>query len=323
MESPEKKICALCGNEIQENDNTIECTKCGKLYHKKCWEKSNGCINNDCKENSNNSEINNEAEQLLFCPNCGTSVTGKQNFCPNCGAKLELQQSDYHNINIKNLSKKYKLFPITIFAMIFVIGIFGYFMYQYYYTQNEIKTIEKLLLNKNYYKASEMCNAFLEKKKNKKIEKLLAEAKDGMKQEYIDSAKLFCDVVLDSSATLESIGNQITNDWHSYIFDSFSSYYSIDNAVSSALEEKSEDVSNVKNNKAKIDNLYITLKNLPYDDSELVEIRNAVKDLYTAYDDFYNFVLNPSGSYISFVQEFSNKDEEVSKSIDILNTSLK
>lgn len=45
------KICEICKNIIEENDEIISCPDCGREFHKKCWRLTGKCcVNEECRQ---------------------------------------------------------------------------------------------------------------------------------------------------------------------------------------------------------------------------------------------------------------------------------
>ena len=55
METIEKKVCAICKQEIQSESDATVCDKCGTTYHKTCLTNVGRCIHCKPNQESNNS----------------------------------------------------------------------------------------------------------------------------------------------------------------------------------------------------------------------------------------------------------------------------
>ncbi len=221
-------------------------------------------------------------EEQLFCPECGTSF---KKLCPNCKTELQEGQAFCPSCGEKT-------------------GALG--------IATPTSSIEEF--NQNIVNNGTKAN------KKKKIISiigiiLLISAVvsyfvfQNMKvSEYKENAKTFCSTVLSSAANLEDIGNEIQGEWHDYIYDRWSIYDSIDEAVAGALSNMSSEISTAKSQKIVIDALYSKLKKPANDSDELEEICEAVKTLYDEYEDMYDCVTDPSGNYNSFKSNFSSCD---------------
>ena len=229
------------------------------------------------------------------CPNCQALLTEEQNFCPECGAsykklctncKTELQEGQAFcpSCGQKNIDE----------------------------IAQATSSIEQF--NQNIINNGTKAN------KKKKILSVIGIVLvvaavisyfvfQNMKvSEYKKNAKTFCSTVLSSAANLEGIGNEIKSEWHDYIYDRWSIYDSIDEAVAGALSNKSDEIAKAKTEKRIIDVLYSKLKKPVNKSDEIEELCEAVKVLYDEYEDFYDCVTNPSGNYNSFKREFGELD---------------
>ena len=55
---------------------------------------------------------------------------------------------------------------------------------------------------------------------------------------------------------------------------------------------------------------------------DVVEIRDAVKEAYTAYEDLYNCVIDVKGNYRTYTENFSDFDTQASKALRALDALL-
>ena len=220
-------------------------------------------------------------EEQNFCPECGTSY---KKICPNCKTELQEGQAFCPSCGQKNTGEIVQ-------------------------ATSSIEQFNQNIIN-NGTKAN----------KKKKILSVIGIVLvvaavisyfvfQNMKvSEYKENAKTFCTTVLSSAANLEGIGNEIQSEWHDYIYDRWSIYDSIDEAVAGALSNKSDEITKAKTEKIIIDGLYSKLKKPVNKSDEIEELCEAVKVLYDEYEDFYDCVTNPSGNYNSFKSEFGELD---------------
>ncbi len=220
-------------------------------------------------------------EDQIFCPECGASF---KKLCPNCKSELQEGQAFCPSCGQKNTDE----------------------------IAQATSSIEQF--NQNIINNGTKAN------KKKKILSVIGIVIivatiisyfvfQNMKvSEYKENAKTFCSTVLSSAANLEGIGNEIQSEWHDYIYDRWSIYDSIDEAVAGALSNKSDEISKAKTEKIIIDGLYSKLKKPVNKSDEIEELCEAVKVLYDEYEDFYDCVTNPSGNYNSFKSEFGKLD---------------
>ena len=106
-----------------------------------------------------------------------------------------------------------------------------------------------------------------------------------------DKTTEFYDAVVESQTCLDEIGDDIYSYWYDAVYkDKY--YGSIDVAIASALSDNSDSVDFVKENETKIQSLYKEVR-----DSEL---KGEIKAVMSAYSEYYEFVMNVSGSFKSY-----------------------
>lgn len=103
------KICPVCKQEFQENEDVVFCPDCGTAHHRACWQQNNSCFFNDEHLKGNNETTNEVVErreaqlysdehpndnhihpqgnqpELVICPVCGTYNKKEMRLCMNCG----------------------------------------------------------------------------------------------------------------------------------------------------------------------------------------------------------------------------------------------
>lgn len=146
-------------------------------------------------------------------------------------------------------------------------------------------------------------------------------------EEYRSHVKELEVEVLASSANLEGIGNAINSSWHEYVFGSKryngETLTSIDDAVETAQAEQSANITKAKTQSASIDALYSKVKIAPdSNDKEIAAIVADAKQFYSAYQDFYDTVIDVSGNYSTWSKNFSDTDSAVSKAYKQLKIDL-
>ena len=330
MENYIGKNCPFCNAEITESDAVKICGACGVAHHETCWNNNQGCTTLDCPEHNHQAQpvaveepvqnIESQPEvvanvcancgapmsdaqafcqscgtpkavapQPVVCGNCGTAVAQGQTFCAKCGNNVAMAVEsnvnaaiNQFNANVNNAKKKNKALPIIIAIVIAFTAIFG------------------------------IIGASV--------------AKEQRIEAYIEDANSFYDKVLSSGVTMENIGNEIQTSWRAYVKSTYyngKKYYSVDSAVAAALSHESSSVSTVENADSTIKSLYNKLLNVPdTSDPHLIEIRDAVKDAYQAYQDMYDCVLSPSGNYTSWTSEFGDVDDELADCVGELREAL-
>lgn len=87
MEENVSELCPICGREFKEDDDVKICDKCKTKYHQACWDKNDGCMNEQCRkidsDNTNADEC--KAHDTNKCKKCGHDLEQGRRFCSNCG----------------------------------------------------------------------------------------------------------------------------------------------------------------------------------------------------------------------------------------------
>ncbi len=307
MKSHIGKICPYCKTEIKEGDAVKVCPACDIPHHESCWEENGGCTTFGCSgqryevQGTNPTDVCKNCGAELgdgqafcpkcgtpkggtennFCSNCGTKLQDGQQFCPNCGQKVGLAvdarvSNAISQYNAGVVSKKKKAKALPI-----VIGLAA------------IAVIAVGLVISNLVGAM-------------KPEEAIAA--------YKESAAEFCSIVLSDATLLENIGNAEIGYWRDYINDN--RYGSIEMAVLVAQIDNADAISAVEGNYDRITMAYKELLKLPKGaGSELEAIKDAVEEVYAAYADFYDTVMNVKGTYSTFSAIFLDADDEVFSAI--------
>ncbi len=69
----EEHICKMCPEKFSIGDDIILCEKCGNYFHKKCWDRNEGCNQLGCKG------------ETKSCPTCGSEIKKTALKCWHCG----------------------------------------------------------------------------------------------------------------------------------------------------------------------------------------------------------------------------------------------
>ena len=108
----------------------------------------------------------------------------------------------------------------------------------------------------------------------------------------------FYDKVSEAQELLEIVGDDIYDNWHAAIYDDeFND--DIDLAVSMAQIDNADNIDRLEELDEEISELFRDIKDSKHSD--------LIKDVMYAYDDYYELVVNVSGSF----NDFSDKNEDL------------
>ena len=289
----EKDICMFCDEEIEEGDK-VECKKCKSVYHKTCFDElQHVCM--ECGEDSDlnekelkesnlnenityvNSSLNqNEQEQITqqnsnknYCTKCGEIINEGQLFCGKCGAKIENQEVNQRQKSDEKVNKGTK----SKSKKKYIIGIISV----------AIIIVVAILINNS----------------------IEAEKQAEARNEYLESVKTYETVLLISGINLEDIADTTQKYWHENIFENKHGS-DINEAIQSAFDDKSSQISKAREYDENIKELYTKLKDIPEGSEDLSNLLNIVTNSYNSYTDFYDLAMYPEGNYTQY-SENNNK----------------
>jgi len=149
-------ICSICLKQIKRSYTSFTCELCGRVYHKKCWVKNNGCISKFCPnnpQNLSNTIVNigemtidqfqsflymskNKSENIL-CSKCYKLNDNNSIYCKYCGQILlkekkeltteTLEKEFFQKLEGKIRKRKRKILTLVFFT--FLIGIIVFISY--------------------------------------------------------------------------------------------------------------------------------------------------------------------------------------------------
>ena len=212
--------------------------------------------------------------QKKVCSKCGAELKEDQTFCIQCGqmaGAAPVEVNPAIDEFNQNIAVQKKTSPLALKLILIIVGVLAII----------IATSSVFIVRQNKIK------------------------------QYEKDAQTFCATVLTAAVNLEDIGNEIEDEWHDYIYDSWSIYDSIDEAVAGALYNMSDEIDTAEKQKEEIDRLYSTLKKPVGNSYEMRELCEAVKTLYDEYEEMYYCVTDPSGNYNTFKTNFGECDTEV------------
>ena len=124
------------------------------------------------------------------------------------------------------------------------------------------------------------------------------------------NAQKFEDCVSEASVNIEDVGDELLDNWYDYVYDRWSYYDSPDDVIESTMSYMSYEVDLAKEQREEIEEIYSKLK-APNGDAKYKELVRLAEDFYNAYIEFYDFVIDPSGSYTSYSSGYSDLKDEL------------
>ncbi len=113
----------------------------------------------------------------------------------------------------------------------------------------------------------------------------------GSSSSSLNDEKRFCELVSESQALLDDVADTIYSNWYDAIYNKkFSS--NINKAIASALSTHSSDIKTIKSNDTEIKSLYQNIRDGKCSDE--------VKEVMQSYNDYYELVINVSGSFNTY-----------------------
>ena len=135
----------------------------------------------------------------------------------------------------------------------------------------------------------------------------------GGKNSEMEKITTFYETVKESQDCLDAVADDIYSYWYDAIYkDKY--YGSIDLAISYALDDNKENLDTIEANELIIKPLYKEIR-----DSELSE---EIKAVMSAYSDYYEFVVNVSGSFNSFKDSKETLKKALASSLKDLSLEL-
>ena len=104
------------------------------------------------------------------------------------------------------------------------------------------------------------------------------------------SAEEFYELVLETQKLLDNYADDIYGCWYDYVYED--EYSSVNSALNDAYRENIDNINVIKSNNEKIKELYQNAKE--------GDLNSEVKKVMQAYNDYYSFVMEVSGSFNSF-----------------------
>ena len=122
----------------------------------------------------------------------------------------------------------------------------------------------------------------------------------------------FYNLVSDTQELLDEYADDIYSCWYDYIYED--EYSSVDSAILSAMIRNSDNIDIIEANNEQIKELYKTAKD--------GKLESEIKDVMQAYNDYYAFVMEVSGSFNSFSASKETLKKELSSALKNLEFEL-
>lgn len=123
----------------------------------------------------------------------------------------------------------------------------------------------------------------------------------------------FYDLVSETQELLDIVADDIYSNWYDCIYkDKFSE--SIDVAIASAMLDNQDNLDKIEENNANIKKLYKEVKD--------GDLENEVKEVMQAYNEYYSFVVEVSGSFNSFSANKENLKKALATALKNLDMEL-
>ena len=122
----------------------------------------------------------------------------------------------------------------------------------------------------------------------------------------------FYNAVVKSQELLDIVADDIYRNWYDYIYED--AYSSIDMAILYAQIDNAENLEAIEANETTIHDLYKKAK-----DSDL---EDEVKEVMSAYSDYYEFVVNVSGSFETYRRDKETYKKALASALKKLSLEL-
>ena len=135
----------------------------------------------------------------------------------------------------------------------------------------------------------------------------------GSQGDRLEKEKEFCDLVEQTQELLDDIADTIYSNWHGAIYDD-EFYGDINRAIAAAVVAHQEDLDVIEQNDVRIKELYQSVRE--------GDLSTECKAIMQCYNDYYEFVVNVSGSFNSFSADKETLKKALASAIRNLNMEL-
>lgn len=132
-------------------------------------------------------------------------------------------------------------------------------------------------------------------------------------------AKQIYDVMNDTSDLLDDVADEVYSCWYGYVYEK--EYKSVDAALLDAYVNEADTINKIKANDVLIEDLLKQLKDKNYKNKN-ENAYNSMLDAYDSYKEYYEFVINVSGSFNSYSAKKEELKKEVKSYLNKFNRNL-
>lgn len=157
----------------------------------------------------------------------------------------------------------------------------------------------------------------INKAKKEEQEQKEIQIKNKIEDFYNSSSSLHLLMLFNDNDLIE-IRNKISENWFNCIY--YNKYKNPNDAINKALENKKENVNNIEHRTKSINDEYKNIQSYPKECKHCGEVKTAIEEAYIAYNNYYNTVMNFSGSYDDFLNKFQSAHNDYTSKLKNLDT---
>lgn len=135
-----------------------------------------------------------------------------------------------------------------------------------------------------------------------------SQAKEAEEAAQLKELRAFYDTVCNSQKILDRLADAIYQEWYGAVFSQFGSVSSV---VSNVHKKNKDDFEKAEQLDKEIQSLFITVKNGP--------AAAQVRDVMTAYTDYYELVINISGTFASYSKNKEDYKKALANALKFLS----
>ena len=128
-----------------------------------------------------------------------------------------------------------------------------------------------------------------------------------------DNISSFYDAVYSSQEKMDIVADSIYSNWYNAIYKDYFNK-DIDIAIASAITDNEENIDFINSNETTIQDLYKKIKNS--------DLSSLIQEVMQTYSDYYEFVINVSGSFKSYSASMESLKKELASALKKLKLEL-